>query len=613
MPTVFMDNLRQLSKLQPPYSPEIIANADFTIATSPTEVLQRLSQYGLKATEIMGEYTVNAQILTELTQSAEIEATDLATVNLLQAWPKQLNWVQFNQLVEQFQYAWLNDYQLGLNLEAAFTLARCLILSPSNCDEKSAQLKFQCFLMHTLSRVTHAFDQHQTHFIQHFDVDTHLPNQQLLLNTLQDYSTSNQESSTPEIPALGILMINLNIDFEDASHMGEHLSTMSADIVQAAVQVIQENLNKEAYLYRASTQELVVVVHQLKFSAQLQLIAARLAHAFEEELPLNNITLILKPFFGGVSSLKTAVSPLSLLDSAKMALHQAIVNNQQIEIYDQLITSASLNQHQLDEDIIKALQQNELDLYLQPVVNLKLVGEPETSPFGEYCVSGEFLLRWPNAQRGFVSPVRLIDTIYKKGFGKIFVRWLINTACRRCAELMNSHQRRFSFNINLSSNDLLDEDLPELLPQSIALWNTPAQNIVIEITETDLLVNEEKVMKVLDEIVNLGFKIALDDFGTGYSSMARLRNMPVHLIKIDQSFVRHLAESKEDKAIVQSILKLSHSLGKEVIAEGVEDEASMQILKNMQCDKIQGYYYAKPMPFDDFMPWLAQFEAARGG
>ena len=176
---------------------------------------------------------------------------------------------------------------------------------------------------------------------------------------------------------------------------------------------------------------------------------------------------------------------------------------------------------------------------------------------------------------------------------------------------MNSHQRRFSFNINLSSNDLLDEDLPELLTQSIALWNAPAQNIVIEITETDLLVNEEKVMKVLDEIVNLGFRIALDDFGTGYSSMARLRNMPVHLIKIDQSFVRHLAESKEDKAIVQSILKLSHSLGKEVIAEGVEDEASMHILRDMQCDKIQGYYYAKPMPFEDFMTWLEQFEAAR--
>lgn len=618
IPAAIMDNLRQSLTPQHDHLPEIPANDAFTIATSPTEILQRLSQYGLKATEIMGEYAVNTDISAELTQASDVEITDLASIELLQAWPKQLNWVQFNQLIEQLQYAWLNDYQLGLNLEAAFLLARCLTLNPSqakenNTTENTTPLKFQCFLMHTLSRVTHAFDQHQTHFIQHYDVDTHLPNQQLLLNALQDYAALSQESNPTEIPALGILMINLNIDFEDASHLGAHLSTMSTDIVQAAVLVIQNNLNKDASLFRVSTQEFVVIVHQLKFSAQLQLIAARLAHAFEEELPLNNITLILKPFFGGVSSLKDSVSPLSLLDSAKMALHQAIVNNQQIEIYDQLITSASFNQHQLDEAIIKALQQNELDLYLHPVVSLKHVGEPETSPFGEYCVSGEFLLRWPNTQRGFVSPVRLIDTIYKKGFGKIFVRWLINTACRRCAELMTSHQRRFSFNINLSSNDLLDEDLPELLTQSIALWNTPAENIVIEITETDLLVNEEKVMKVLGEIVDLGFKIALDDFGTGYSSMARLRNMPVHLIKIDQSFVRHLAQSKEDEAIVQSILKLSHSLGKEVVAEGVEDEACLNILRHMQCDKIQGYYYAKPMPFDDFMPWLEQFEAARGG
>lgn len=613
MPAVFMDNLKHFSSQQNVSLPEIVTNDEFTLTFSPTELLQRLTQYSLKANEMMGEYAVDSQLLAELHHAAEVKNINSASIELVQTWPKQINWVQFNQRIEQLQYAWLNDYQQGLSLETAFMLARCLVLNESNSAENNTQLKFQCFLLHTLSRATHEFDQHQAHFIQNFDLDTHLPNQQLLLNTLQEYALVGHEASAVETPSLGILMVNLNIDFEDASHLGAHLSTMSADIVQAAVYVIQQNLNKEAYLFRASTQELVIVVHHLKFSAQLQLIASRLAHAFEEELPLNNITLILKPFFGGVSSLKTAVSPLSLLDSAKMALHQAIVSNQQIEVYDRLVTGASLNQHQVDEDIIKALQQNELDLYLHPVVSLRQGGETEAAPFSEYCISGEFLLRWPNTPRGYISPVRLIDTIYKKGFGKIFVRWLINTACRRCAELMTSHQRRFSFNINLSSNDLLDEDLPELLTQSIALWNVPAENIVIEITETDLLVNEEKVMKVLDEIVALGFKIALDDFGTGYSSMARLRNMPVHLIKIDQSFVRHLAKSKEDKAIVQSILKLSHSLGKEVVAEGVEDIECLNMLKEMQCDKIQGYYYAKPMAFEAFVPWLKQFEAARGG
>lgn len=370
MPAVFMDNLNQVPAQQNINLPDIMASDEFTLSFSPTQILQRLTQHGLKATEMMGVYAFNAQILAELNHAAEEKKIDSSAIALIQTWPEQINWVQFNQLLEQLQYAWLSDYQLGLGIENAFILARSLTLNPSNQPESNTQLKFHCFLVHTLTLATHVFDQHQANFIQHYDVDTHLPNQQLLLNTLQGYAVTRHESGMMDIPTLGIIAINLNIDFENVSHLGEHLSTMSADIVQAAAFVTQQNLSKESYLFRISTQELIIVVHQLKFSAQLQLIASRLAHAFEEELPLSNITLILKPFFGGVSSLNTAVSPLSLLDSAKMALHQAVISNQQIEIYDQLVTSASLNQHQLDEDIIKALQQNELDLYLQPVVSL---------------------------------------------------------------------------------------------------------------------------------------------------------------------------------------------------------------------------------------------------
>ncbi|MGB4812337.1 MAG: EAL domain-containing protein [Methylophilaceae bacterium] len=606
-----MHNINQALQI-PAWSADMNTLDEFTVSISPTAMLQRLSLYALKATEIMGEYTCNQPILSDIAQMIDSDLADLASINIVQTWPKQLNWVQFNQHIEQLQSAWISDYQNGLSIDTAFLLARSLLL---NTPDSTSQLKFQCFLMHTLSSTTHALDQYQYRFLQHFDEDTQLPNQQLLLNTLQQYSLAGHSgighSDTPiDIQQLGILMVNLNINFEDTSLQGELLNEMYADIVMAAVTVIQQHLNKDASLFKVGSQELAIIVNNLKFSGQLQLIASKIAHAFEEELPLNNTTLILNPFFGGISSLKTQVSALSLLDSAKMALHQAIVSGQQIEIYDELVTSASLNQHQLDEAIIKALQQSELDLYIQPVVSLKPTAA-ETEIDLDYCISGEFLLRWPNIERPFVSPIRLIDTIYKKGFGKVFIRWLINTACRRCAELMNTHQRRFSFNINLSSTDLLDEDLSELLTQSTSLWQVPAQYLVIEITETDLMVNEEKAMKVLNQIVDLGFKIALDDFGTGYSSMARLRNMPIHLVKIDQSFVRHLAQSKEDKAIVQSILELAHSLNKDVVAEGVENLETLNILRDLKCDKIQGYYFAKPMPFDDFMPWLSKFEASR--
>ena len=155
--------------------------------------------------------------------------------------------------------------------------------------------------------------------------------------------------------------------------------------------------------------------------------------------------------------------------------------------------------------------------------------------------------------------------------------------------------------------DLLDVDLPELLAQSITLWEIPAENLIIEITESDIMVDEKKTAIVIDQIVLLGCKLALDDFGTGYSSMARLRNMPIDLVKIDQSFVRNIAHSPEDLEIVQSVIKLAHSLGKQIVAEGVEDKACLDILKELKCEKIQGYYYGKPMPASEFTQWLHTF------
>jgi len=173
---------------------------------------------------------------------------------------------------------------------------------------------------------------------------------------------------------------------------------------------------------------------------------------------------------------------------------------------------------------------------------------------------------------------------------------------------LNVYQRNISLTLNLSGTDLLDEDLAELLAQSITLWGISAGNLVIEITENDILVDEVKVAQVINKIVSLGCKLALDDFGTGYSSMARLRSMPINLVKIDQSFVKHIATSHQDKAIVLSIVELAHSLGKEVVAEGAEDLACVNMLKEMKCEKIQGYYYAKPMSFDEFVSWLSLFD-----
>jgi EAL domain-containing protein (putative c-di-GMP-specific phosphodiesterase class I) len=266
--------------------------------------------------------------------------------------------------------------------------------------------------------------------------------------------------------------------------------------------------------------------------------------------------------------------------------------------HEQTIGATFTDNHLLEEAILEALQNNELSTYLQPIVTLK----------NEACETAEILLRWVTKDWPYIPPNRIVDTIYKKGFGKVFIRWLINSACQRSADLLFNHYRTILLTINISVNDLLDQDLPEMISQAIELWEIPAKNIVFEITETDLLTDESEILPALNAIKAQGCQIALDDFGTGNSSMSRLREMPVDYVKIDQMFVRNILNSKHDLEIVKQVIQLAHGLDKGVVCEGVEDIGTVELLNSLGCEKIQGYYYSKPLNFEDFIVWIEAFE-----
>jgi EAL domain-containing protein (putative c-di-GMP-specific phosphodiesterase class I)/GGDEF domain-containing protein len=577
---------------------------DFEIPLDSNLLLQLMVSYNLKASDVTGDYVFNSLVFEQFVKTEPYNGGNSVlknTTHAISSWPQKLSWSRLNQQINNFLLAWLNDYKLGANLDAAFLLARCLELKSS----KNSQ--FQSLLTHLIARVTNQLEQYKFSYVQNFDLDTGLPNQHLLLNLL-NLSLSNiqqndlSKSSIPAEPThLGLILVNLNINYGEAS---QHNSA-TTNLMLAAMHTIQQHLNDDATLFHLGAIDLAILINPLKSPTQLNLIATKLLHAFETALPLENITLILNPHFGAISTFNIQTNAISFYEYAKLALNQATIKNEQIRIYDQNISSSFMNSQLLDEAIIEALQQNELSLFLQPIVTIN-----DKSLLDEVskCTSAEVLLRWQSQEWLSISPARLLDVIYKKGFGKVFIRWLINNACQRCAELASTYQHHVSLTINLSSVDLLDSDLPELLSQSIVLWNIPAESLTIEITENDILVDEVKVSRVLDQIIQLGCKLALDDFGTGYSSMARLRNMPINIVKIDQSFVRNISSSSQDKAIVKSIIKLAHSLGKEVIAEGVEDLACLNILKEMNCEKIQGYHYGKPMPFEEFITWLDAFK-----
>lgn len=582
-----------------------IQYADFSIALSPQQLMQFIQQYDLKIADLAGEYVIHTEMLTAI-QNIDANSPQALTACIAQ-WPRQLNWGKFYEQIINLLSAWVNDYTQDAALDTALLLLKGIQLNKSEENEARLQtLKLELLLSHLIARVTNQFDQYKFEYWQHFNIHTQLPNEQLLLAMLQQMLPETIASASKEVAEphqllrhdyakqLGIVLVNLNIDFDEAFK----LNTASATLVDAGIQVLQQQLNDDAILFHTGPYEFVVLVKNLGYATQLNLIISKLMYAFESPLPIENTTLILSPYFGAASTFNPETNAVLLLEHAKLALHHAMIKNEQMQIYEKDLSSHFVNAHILDEAIIEALQSNELATYLQPIVTLE----------DEHCATAEVLLRWPTTKWPFVSPARLIDTIYKKGFGKVFIRWLINNACQRCAELLFQHQRAVLLTVNVGVNDLLDPDLPVLIEQSIALWEIPAEYILFEITESDLLSDESKVTQVIDEIKQLGCQIALDDFGTGYSSMARLRNMPVDFVKIDQSFVRNILNSPEDFEIVKTVTLLAHSLNKKVVCEGVEDAATAKLIKDLGCEKIQGYFYSKPLSFEAFIEWLAAFE-----
>jgi EAL domain-containing protein (putative c-di-GMP-specific phosphodiesterase class I) len=170
--------------------------------------------------------------------------------------------------------------------------------------------------------------------------------------------------------------------------------------------------------------------------------------------------------------------------------------------------------------------------------------------------------------------------------------------------MLHKKNLNLSIAINLSSSTFLDSDLPDLIIGMLSLYKVPAEYIILEITESSMIKDPDLAMEILNRLTQRGLKISIDDFGTGYSSLAYLKKMPVSEIKIDKSFVTDMLKNDNDAVIVKSIIDLGHNLSLNVVAEGVEDKKTVDCLKALDCDVLQGFYFSKPLSINDFLDWL---------
>ncbi|WP_163025188.1 putative bifunctional diguanylate cyclase/phosphodiesterase, partial [Pseudomonas viridiflava] len=258
----------------------------------------------------------------------------------------------------------------------------------------------------------------------------------------------------------------------------------------------------------------------------------------------------------------------------------------------------SLAQHRqirMIRDLRKAPQNGELMLHYQPKLDIRQGTVRQA----------EALLRWSHPQFGNVSPAEFIVLAERTGSIHLLTNWVIEEAMRQLAE-WRKRGMVLQVSVNISADDLLGDDLAGFVVGLLKQYGVPAEQLVFEITESAIMSQPEKALVVLHKLRDCGISLSIDDFGTGYSSLAHLKRLPVQELKIDQSFVRDLDETSEDAVIVRSTIEMSHNLGLKVVAEGVEYQHSLDLLRRWHCDTAQGYLISRPLTAAAFETWIVK-------
>lgn len=237
---------------------------------------------------------------------------------------------------------------------------------------------------------------------------------------------------------------------------------------------------------------------------------------------------------------------------------------------------------------------------------LAVVYQPQYDLAHDTWPAMEALLRWPRTDaEPAVSPARAVELAERHGLIDALTQFVLNTALRQTASLARAGVT-LDVAINLSPSMLTDAALPERVAQALALWDVPPERLLLEVTENAIVGDAGATLEVMHRLARLGVRLSIDDFGTGHSSLARLREMPLAELKIDRLFVANMMHRREDLQIVRSVIALAHNFDLRAVAEGVEDAAALQRLRDLGCDAVQGYHCARPMSAAQLLEWWAR-------
>lgn len=430
-------------------------------------------------------------------------------------------------------------------------------------------------------RATAALQHQATH-----DALTDLPNRNWLKAYMEEL-IDEQDANT----GFALLLIDLDRFKEINDTLGHQTGDTILKQIGPRLTPLLGYLNGD--LARLGGDEFAIIIKSTRNKADVEVAANDLLKALEQPFYFEGMRLEVGASLGIACFPEDGDNSHTLLRCADVAMYVAKEKAVGYEFYHTEEDRHSTRRLALMSELRTAIIDDQLRCYFQPKLDLN----------SQKITGFEALVRWQHPVHGLIPPVQFVPFAELGESIRPLTYWMLEQAIRKCRDW---HQagKQFSVSVNLSTRNLLDEGCLERIKQLLNHYKLEAHYLEIEITESSLIKDPERVLKNITRLHETGIKLSIDDFGTGYSSMSYLKRMPLHALKIDLSFVTHMLENKHDEIIVKSTVNLAHNLGLNVVAEGVENQATMDMLRRFGCDTAQGYFIAKPLAPEQVDDWL---------
>lgn len=415
--------------------------------------------------------------------------------------------------------------------------------------------------------------------IINYDVTTGLPNQNMLISHLKSILSESDSEN------FALMQIEVSEFKEITNAMGIEFAN---EFLIAVAERLSKVLPEGTFLSRAGANQFIALLNYGADPNAIPSLCKRLLNAMHSAFIVSEEEIYVKGYIGVIRYPEDSKTAESLIKNVGIALDSAKMNDEvDYAFFDPTLNAVIEERRELIRDFRLAVEEDQFEIYYQPQINLA------TSELA----GAECLIRWPHPHKGMISPALFIPIIEQSGMITELGDWIIKMACAQASMWSRAcKEHHFTLAVNISAIQFKQKSLVDFLHGIVNELMLDPSRIELEITESAMLKDIDETVKKMKQLADIGFIIAIDDFGTGYSSLSYLRKMPINKLKIDQSFVKALAENREAKDIVKCIVALGKSLNLKIIAEGVEDVGQAEFLKSIGCDEGQGYLFSQALP-----------------